>query len=244
MANLITYYKAVRNDENKLEAKAVVLSGIAKDGIVLDNVHLNDEISESIQWFVNKSYENKLVDVSVKLAKAEEEADEKAIQELTTEYDELYDIISLLDSVSVANQSKYAFVNRIALAILNNRSFRVAYENDLLKALKIGGYGDSVEQKDLSTARKEVVEILNKIFEIKDCPYIKPIQVKLNLKEVAQLQAIANNTKARWTDKGIKVRTSKTIATEVALQCILYTCKNSFSMVIPTKKSTDDRTVI
>lgn len=244
MANLITYYKAVKNDENELEAKAVILSGIAKDGIVLDNIHLNDEISESIQWFVNKSYEDKLADVAVKLAKAEEEGHDKAIQELTTEYDELCDIISLLDSVSVANQSKYAFVNRIALAILNNRSFRVAYENDLLKALKIGGYGDNVEQTDLSTARKEVVGILNKIFEIKDCPYIKPIQVKLNLKEVSQLQAIANNTRARWTDKGIKVRTSKTIATEVALQCILYTCKNSFSMVIPSKKSTDDRTVI
>ena len=244
MANLITYFKAVRNDENELEAKAVILSGIAKDGIVLDNIHLNDEISESIQWFVNKSYENKLADINVKLAKAEEEADTKAVQELTAERNELNDIIDLLEGVGVANQSKYAFVNRIALAILNNRSFRIAYENDLLKALKINGYGDNIEQKDLSTARKEVVEILNKIFEIKDCPYIKPVQVKLNLKEVSQLQAIANNTKARWTDKGIKIRTSKTIATEVALQCILYTCKNSFSMVIPSKKSADDRTII
>lgn len=245
MATFINFSKVVKDEDGNLTIKVETLAGIAQCGIVLEAGKLNNEVSDAVQYFVNKSVESKLSNAEIALDTAENNGESaEKIERLQAEVDELKDSLDMLHEYSFGALSDYAFVNRIALAILNNKAFRINGENKLYNALKFNGNGDNIVLSDLGDTRKAVVEILNEMFEIKECPYIKPIQVKLNLEETSKLIAIANNTRSRWTAKGIKTRTSKTIATETALQSILFVCKNCFKMVIPVKKSQDERDII
>ena len=245
MSNTINFYKVTKDENSENTLTAVTVAGIAQDGIVLDAGGLNNEIADACQWFIYKGIESKHAKAVTAYNKAVNavNVDAVAVAELKAVVDDYHERLEMLEPYT-NNKSNYAFVNRIALAILNEKSFRIDGENALMDALRIKGLADNARLADLSETRKEVVAALDYIFEIKECPYIKPVMVKLNLKEVSQLVAIANNVKARWTDKGIKVRQSKTIATETALQAILFTCKNAFKMVIPIASGKDDRAVI
>ena len=243
--SFINYFKVGENEVGEMELKSVTLAGISNEGIVLNAVKLNNEVSDAIQWFYNKAIERKYADAVITLDKAKNEglSDEKLeeMQEMVDKYEEIMDE---LKACTTAVLSEYNFINRIALAILNDKSFRVSRESDLYKALRFSGNGENVQFADLSTTRKNIVGILNDIFETSACPYVKPVQVKLNLEETAKLVAIANNSRTRWTNKGIRTKVSKTIETETALQAILFVCKNCFKMVIPVKADKDDRTTI
>lgn len=242
MPNLISYYKVVKNEDGSFEIKAVVLAGISQDGIVLDAGKLNNEISDSIQYFYNKRIENKLSDLVVKQGENNRNGDIN--EDLNVEIENLREQLTELKTISSPALSDYTFINRLAVSILNEKTFRITGEINLYKALKINGNNDNVEMLELSETRKNVINIMAEMLEVKNCPYIKPLNIKLNLKETSQLIAIANSAKARWTTKGIKIKTSKTIETEVAIQSILFVCKNCFKMVVPVKTSTDDRSYI
>lgn len=246
MSNTINFYKVTKNENNENELKAVELAGIAQEGIVLDAGGLNNEIGDSIQWFVYQSINNKLAKIDKRLnnIKNKESYDYDSVYELEKARDDLREQRDLLESYTPDYNSEHVFIQRLALAILNSREYRISYENELMNALRIGGVADDVQIKELSETRKAVIPALEKMLDIKECPYCKPVNVKLNLKEISQLVAIANNVRARWTDKGIKVRQSKTIATETALQAILFTCKNSFKMVVPVNGGKDTRATI
>jgi hypothetical protein len=242
MSNLISYYKVVNNEDGSCELKAVVLAGIAQEGIVLNAGKLNNEISDTIQYFYNKRIENKLADLVVK--QGENNRNGVKDEELDTEINNFRSQLEELKKISTPALSTYTFINRLAVSILNEKSFRITGEVELYKALKINGNNDNVEMLELSATRKNVIDIMAEMLEIKNCPYLKPLNIKLNLKETSQLIAIANSARARWTAKGIKIKTSKTIETEVAIQSILFVCKNCFKMVVPVKTSTDDRNYI
>lgn len=236
MSTFINYSKLFEEENGNWELKAVTLSGIAQEGIVLDAGTLNNNIGDAIQYYYNLTWVNKLQSINKAYMNAIDKGDTITADSLEIELNHIKEAVELLKACTTGYESKYAFINRIALAILNSKVFRISGETKLYKALRISGDGDKVEQSDYSEVRKEVVTIMAEMLEVKECPYLKPVNIKLNLKEVSQLVSIANSARARWTDKGIRVRTSKTIETEVALQCILFVCKNCFKMVIPVKK--------
>lgn len=246
MSNTINFYKVTKDENNENELKAVELAGIAQEGIVIDAGGLNNEIGDSIQWFVYQSINNKLIKANDRLNKLKDKDsfDYDSKYELEQLIKDLREQRDLLAPYTPDSNSEYVFIQRLALAILNTKEYRISFENELMNALRIGGVADDVQIKDLSETRKAVVPALEKMLDIKECKYLKPVNVKLNLKEISQLIAIANNVRARWTDKGIKVRQSKTIATETALQGILFTCKNSFKMVVPVNGGKDTRATI
>jgi hypothetical protein len=246
MSTFINYYKVVKGEAGNNELKWVELAGIAQDGIVLDAGKLNNELSETIQALIYREVLTKYTNThtTVEKYRNSDNVDVDRLLELEKLEKDYINQLGLLENYTTGELSKYTFVNRLAVAILNCKTYRITYENPLMDCLRIVGTGDNAQFTDLSGTRKVVIETMAKMLEIKDCPYVKPINIKLNLKEVAQLVSIANNTRARWTNKGIKVRQSKSIATETAIQCILFVCKNCFKMVVPVKASKDDRQTI
>ena len=241
MSSIISFFKVVENENKGFKIEENLLAGVAENGIVIDGDGLNADLSSTIQYYYNLGWTEKLSAVNIALDKAIDSLDSEKITELEAEKDRLKAICQALDINTYGEKSSYDFVNRLGLAILNSRKFRISREAELYKALRYTGNGDNIKVADLSEARKDITEILNGIFDIKGCTYLKPIQVKLNLEEVAKLIAIANNTRTRWTSKGIRTKVSKTIATEVAIQAILFVCKNCFKMVIPVATKADKR---